>query len=251
MRNLFAFIPLILCHCWVLADEPDEKKDTTAALTRSVLGAAQPLGQDRFESPHYLEIADDDTRTTIINHGLPYHRKTGGRMCDSLLIVEGETRRRFRFSIAFERPYPLQAAWDAMCPAVVIPTDIGPPRCGTTGWFLQVDVPSVQLTRLTDLMDEPRSEAPSWESSEPTAVPSGSGFAVRLQETEGRQQSVALKCFRTPLSVRQRDFIGRTSGQPRIDGDLVRLSLSPFEITDVELRFDPPPAPSPTETMSD
>ena len=225
--------------------------DTTAALTRSVLGAAQPLGQDRFESPHYLEIADVDTRTTIINHGLPYHRKTGGRMCDSLLIVEGETRRRFRFSVAFERPYPLQAAWDAMCPAVVIPTDIGPPRCGTTGWFLQVDAPGVQLTRLTDLMDEPRSEAPSWESSEPTAVPSGSGFAVRLQETEGRQQSVALKCFRTPLSVRQRDFIGRTSGQPRIDGDMVRLSLSPFEITDVELRFDPPPAPNPTETMSD
>ena len=35
-------------------------------------------------------------------------------MCDSLLIVEGETRRRFRFSIAFEQPYPLQAALDAM-----------------------------------------------------------------------------------------------------------------------------------------
>ncbi len=225
--------------------------DTTAALTRSVLGAAQPLGQDRFESPHYLEIADDDTRTTIINHGLPYHRKTGARMCDSLLIVEGETRRRFQFSIAFERPYPLQAAWDAMCPAVVIPTEIGPPRCGTTGWFLQVDVPSVQLTRLTDLMDEPRSEAPSWESSEPTAVPSGSGFAVRLQETEGRQQSIAMRCFRTPLSVRQRDFTGRTSGQPRIEGDSVRLSLSPFEITDVEIRFDPPTVATPTETMSD
>jgi len=215
--------------------------DTTAALTRSVLGAAQPLGQDRFESPYYLEIADDDTRTTIINHGLSYHRKTGGRMCDSLLIVEGETRRHFRFSIAYERPYPLQAAWDAMCPVAVIPTDIGPPRCGTTGWFLQVDTPSVQLSRLTDLMDEPRSDAPSWESAEPPPLPSGNGFAVRLQETEGRQQSVALKCFRTPLSVRQRDFIGRTSGQPRIEGDSVRLSLSPFEITDVELRFDPTP----------
>ncbi|MBC7820356.1 MAG: hypothetical protein IAG10_26020 [Planctomycetaceae bacterium] len=225
--------------------------DSTAALTRSVLGAAQPHGQDRFESPHYLEIADDDTRTTIITHGLPYHRKTDRRMCDSILIVEDESRRRFRFSVAFECPYPMQAALDAMNSAVVIPTEIGPPRCGATGWFLHVDAPNVQLTRLTDLMDEPRSEAPSWESLDPTAIPSGSGFAVRLQETEGRQQSVALKCFRTPLSVRQRDFIGRTSGQPRIDGDLVRLSLSPFEITDVELRFDPPHVPSPTELTSD
>lgn len=225
--------------------------DSTAALTRSVLGAAQPLGQDRFESPHYLEIADIDTRTTIIHHGLPYHRKTGRRMCDSLLIVEGETRRRFRFSVACERPYPLQAAWDAMSTAIVIPTELGPPRCGSTGWFLHVDAPNVQLTRLTDLMNEPRSEAPSWESSEPTVIPSGSGFAVRLQETEGRQQSVALSCFRTPLSVRQRDFTGRTVGQPRIAGDAVRLTLSPFEITELELRFDSPPVPSPTETTSD
>lgn len=225
--------------------------DSTAALTRSVLGTAQPVGQDRFESPHYIEIADDDTRTTIITHGLPFHRKIGRRMCDSLLIVEGETRRRFRFSIAFEEPFPLQAAIDSMTPTVVIPTEIGPPRCGTTGWFLHVDAPNVQLTRLTDLMDEPRTDAASWETAETISPSAGSGFAVRLQESEGRRQSVALRCFRAPLSVRLRDFTGRTTGQPRIDGDIVRLELSPFEIADLELRFDPPcvspepPAPTP------
>lgn len=224
--------------------------DSTAALTRSVLGTAQPVGQDRFESPHYIEIADDDTRTTIITHGLPFHRKIGRRMCDSLLIVEGETRRRFRFSIAFEQPYPLQAAIDSMTPAVLVPTEVGPPRCGTTGWFLHVDAPNVQLTRLTDLMDEPRTDAASWETLDSMSPPAGSGFAVRLQETEGRRQSVALRCFRTPLSARLRDFTGRTTGPARIDGDIVRLELSPFEIADLELRFDPPSVstepPSPT-----
>ncbi|MBM3970072.1 MAG: hypothetical protein FJ302_09445 [Planctomycetes bacterium] len=218
--------------------------DSTAALTRSVLGTAQPVGQDRFESPHYIEIADDDTRTTIITHGLPFHRKIGRRMCDSLLIVEGETRRRFRFSVAFEQPYPLQAAIDAMTPAVVIPTEIGPPRCGTTGWFLHVDAPNVQLSRLTDLMDEPRSDTAAWEVADSISKPVGSGYAVRLQETEGRRQSVAMRCFRTPLSVRLRDFTGRTTGHPRIDGDIVRMELSPFEISDLELRFDPPSVPS-------
>lgn len=214
--------------------------DTTAALTRSILGTAQPVGQDRFESPHFIEIADEDTRTTILTHGLPFHRKTGRRMCDSILVVEGETRRRFRFSVAFEQPYPLQAALDAMTPAVVIPTEIGPPRCGTTGWFLHVDAPNVQLTRLTDLMDEPRTDLAAWEASESLDPPTGSGFAVRLQETEGRQQSVALRCFRTPLSVRLRDFTGRTTGHPKIEGDVVQLALSPYEIADLELRFDPP-----------
>ena len=223
--------------------------DTTAALTRSILGTAQPVGQDRFESPHYIEIADEDTRTTILTHGLPFHRKTGRRMCDSILIVEGETRRQFKFSIAFEQPYPLQAALDAMTPAAVIPTEIGPPRCGTTGWFLHVDAPNVQLTRLTDLMDEPRTDAAAWESSDSTDPPTGSGFAVRLQETEGRQQSVSLRCFRTPLSVRLRDFTGRTTGHPKIVGDIVQLALSPYEIADLELRFDPPVS-APQEPIS-
>ena len=219
--------------------------DSTAVLTRSVLGAAQPIGHERFESPHYIEIADDDTRTTILTHGLPFHRTTGRRMCDSLLIVEGERCRRFRFSIGFEQPYPMQAALDATAPAFVMPTESGPPRCGSTGWFLHLDVPDVQLTRLTALMDEPRSDLPSWEVTEPSSVPSGNGFAVRLQETEGRRQSIALRCFRTPLTVRQRDFTGRTTGRPTIDGEIVRLDLSPFEITDLELRFDPPPVTVP------
>ena len=214
--------------------------DSTAVVTRSVLGAAQPIGHERFESPHYIEIADDDTRTTILTHGLPFHRKTGRRMADSLLVVEGETRRRFQFSIAFESKYPQQAALDAMTSLFVIPTENGPPRCGSTGWFLNVDAPNVQLSRLTDLMDEPRSEVASWEQTESVGSPTGSGFAVRLQETEGRRQSVALRCFRSPLQVRQRDFTGRTSAQPSIDGDIVRVELSPFEITDIELRFDPP-----------
>lgn len=224
--------------------------DSTAALTRSVLGTAQPVGQDRFESTHYIEIADDDTRTTVVTHGLPFHRKIGRRMCDSLLIVEGEARRQFRFSIAFEQPYPLQAALDAMTPAVVVPTDVGPPRCGATGWFLHVDAPNVQLSRLTDLLDEPRTDAAAWELSDSLVPPIGSGFAVRLQETEGRQQSVSLRCFRTPLSVRLRDFIGRTTSQPQIVGDVVQFTMSPFEIADLELRFDPPPVPADPSSLT-
>ncbi len=211
--------------------------DTTAALTRSVLGAAQPVGQDRFESPHYLEIADSDTRTTILMHGLPFHRKTGSRMCDSILICEGETRRRFRFSIAVESPYPLQAALSAMTPAAVTSTATGPPRSGSLGWFLHCDSPNVLLGRLTDLMSEPRTDIADWEQTNSDEPPVGSGFAVRLQETEGRRQSVAVRCFRTPTSARLRDFTGRTTAQAKITNDVVRCELAPFEIADLELRF--------------
>ena len=38
-----------------------------------------------------MEIASsDEERTTILPLGLPFHRKTGPRMLDSLLVVEGE-----------------------------------------------------------------------------------------------------------------------------------------------------------------
>ena len=87
-------------------------------------------------------------------------------------------------------------------------------------------------------MCEPRTDLADGEKLDSDEPPTGSGFAVRLQETEGRRQSVALRCFRTPTSARLRDFTGRTTGQATIDNDVVRCELAPFEIADLELRFD-------------
>ena len=89
--------------------------DSTATLTRSVLGGAHGVQWERFESPHFFEIATETQRTTLLFNGLPFHRKTGPRMLDSILIVAGETARRFRFGIAIDRDYPMQSALDASC----------------------------------------------------------------------------------------------------------------------------------------
>jgi alpha-mannosidase len=212
--------------------------DSTAALTRSVLQGAHGIEADRFESLDYLEIAEDEQRTTIVFFGLPFHRKTGMRMCDTLLVTPGETRRKFRFAIVVDVPYPLQAALDAMSPVAVVPTSGGPPSAGPSGWFFNVDAKNVQLIQVMDLLDEPRSRE-VWEPLGAPPVPQGEGFAVRLLETEGRARQVKLQCWRTPVSARKRDFLGRTISTAVIRDDAVLIDMGRYEIADVELRFGP------------
>lgn len=213
--------------------------DSTAVITRSLLQGAEAIGSERFESPDYIELATEDERTTILTLGLPFHRKTGPRMLDSLLIVEGEQERNFRFVVTLDSDYPQQSALDAMVPPSVIPTSGGPPASGQTGWLFHLDAKNVQLTRLSGLKARPVRRNDPWdEHIEPEPQDSlENGFCVRLQETEGRARNVRLRCFRTPVSARQRDFQGQTVTELTIDGDCIRIEMTAYEIVEVELRF--------------
>ena len=209
-----------------------------AALTRSVLGGAQTDWKDeRLESPLYLEIADENQRTTILTHGLPFHRKTGERMLDSILLVSGETHRKFRFTIAVDQPYPMQAALDALTPISVIPTTNGPPRAGNSGWFFHISGRNVQLMQLLELLENPVELTDAWDPLATQPSPTGPGLALRLLETEGRPVRVTLQCYRTPRSARQRDFQGRTITDLTIQGDAVHLDMVAHEIADIEFRW--------------
>ena len=182
--------------------------DSAATLTRSVLGGAHGLQFERFESPHFLEIATESQRITILNGGLPFHRKTGPRMVDSLLIVAGETERRFRFGMAIDADYPMQAAMDFLVPPTVVESAGGPPVAGTSGWLFHLNAKNVQILQFrpasrSELSDEAAVDI------ELTSVPATAfGFAVRLVETEGRQRPVRLECYRTPTRATRQDLPG-------------------------------------------
>src|SRR5262249_35909849 len=152
--------------------------DTTAAITRSLWQTAQPVGGERYESSDYLEIAEGQDRATIIPHGLPFHRRTGGRMLDSLLVVEGESRRKVPFTIAIDQAYPLQSSREATIAPIVIPTTSGPPRSGKTGWFYHLDAKHVQILSVGEMMEAREAEA--------NTASTTNGFSLRMIETEGR-----------------------------------------------------------------
>ena len=195
----------------------------SVAVSRSLFQTAHALGDEqRFESPHFIEIADDNDRTTIVTHGLPFHRKIGPRMVDTLLVTAGETRRRFRFDIAIDERYPMQTALDAMSPPFVM-------RCAKKpaipeAWLMHVSARNVIVLGIETL------DTVGEEAQPP-------GCIVRLLETEGRHRSFALKTFRSPMSARQRDFIGQTIQQCRVSGDETTVEIAPYEICDIELKF--------------
>ena len=70
----------------------------------------QPCTEKRFESPHYIEIADEKTSTTILTGGLAFHRRHEDRMLDTLLITRGERQRKFRLGIGVDLAHPLHEA---------------------------------------------------------------------------------------------------------------------------------------------
>ena len=199
--------------------------DSAAALTRSVQDFAFGFRGERFDSSDYLEIAEGELRTTLLFHGLPFHRKTGMRMLDTILITAGETKRRFRFDVAIDQSYPLVAAREAMTPVIVVPTETGPPRW-PTGWFFHLNAKNVQILGIRDASPKPEVDA-----EEPF------GFVVRLAETEGRARDVMLRCFRAPSSAKTQDFQGQTLNSLVIEDDTVKIPMHGYEIIDVELRF--------------
>ena len=64
--------------------------DDTAKLWRGAPELRERGEGKRLEAPLYVEVDEGDRRLAILTGGLPFHRRTDGRMLDSLLIVRGE-----------------------------------------------------------------------------------------------------------------------------------------------------------------
>jgi len=59
-----------------------------------------------LEAPQFLDLRSAGGRTVILPGGLPFHRRGGGRMLDTLLVVQGESARRFRLGSVSTSPTP-------------------------------------------------------------------------------------------------------------------------------------------------
>jgi len=198
-------------------------KNEDAAITKGVLQAAQPARGERIEAPDYIEIADETQRIALLTSGLPFHRLTGPRMLDTLLLVAGEPSGSRKMRIALDQPFPMQAAMSAMTPPVIVPVDRGPSSSGSSGWLFHVGAKNVVLLKILPLDVERLGETTG-------------GCVVRLLETEGLAKAFKLHAFRRPAKARQKDFTGQTISALGIDPDGgVIVEIAPFEVCEVEL----------------
>jgi alpha-mannosidase len=194
--------------------------DSTAMLRRTTLWAPEVTEVERPETPDALDITTRTQRTAILFGGLPYHRKQGGRMLDTLLVAGSETCRSFTLGVALDLEYPFHAAQDFVTPAVVIPTEDGPPAIGVVGWLARIDHQNVAISRV--------------EFSE-NAGDRGWGLVFHLIETAGQSGRCRLRLFRNPSWARQVDFLGETIVDLSVEGDGVQVDLTPHELARVEV----------------
>ena len=91
--------------------------DDSASLFASVNQTRQPVHKQRLEAPLYVDVETEAARTTILTGGLPFHRRVGSRMLDTLLVVRGEQERRFRLGVGIDLPQSLPEALSLLAPA--------------------------------------------------------------------------------------------------------------------------------------
>ena len=194
----------------------------SAAIARAVMDQTAGFRSERIESPDYVEISDSDHRFVIATHGRPWHRRSGPRMLDSLLIVEGETETAFQFTIEFDQSFPLRTATDAMSPPVTYITTGHRPVSNSAGWLVGLTARNVQLVRSDWL---------------PASPDHSEELSVILAETEG----VAVDCFirtaRQPMSAFAINGDQSEKYSLEVSDQGVRVPVTPFQIRGVLLQF--------------
>jgi alpha-mannosidase len=194
--------------------------DGLAELRRSVQQASYATELKRLEAPDFVEIVSDKSRTAILTGGLPYHQRIGSRMLDSLLIVRGETARRFRLGIAIENPYPWRAADELTSPSPVV-GGLHPRPGAEKGWLFHIDAKNVIATHWSPVVHGQ----------------SITGFRVRLQELAGRGTSVTLRSFRNVARARHIDLRGEAAENLSVEEDRIRFDLGGHELFELEANW--------------
>lgn len=192
-----------------------------AELYRSANLTRQPAKSKRFEAPLYVEIDDTGIHTAILSGGLPFHRRYGRRMLDTLLVVAGERCRRFQLGIGVELKTPLHDALSFVTPVPSLVQTAAAPAPVTSGWLFHLDARNVTATHW-----EPLFEAGA-----------NVGFRVRLLETQGRQVNVGLQSFRAIRSARKLNFQGDQLTECPIEKEAIRVQLTAHEWAQIEARW--------------
>ena len=187
--------------------------DQAAVLSRGIHAGRHPTDAKRIEAPEYIDIAAPRGRTTILTRGLPFHRRSATRIIDSLLVVRGETARRFQLAIGIDLANPAAAAAELLAPQTAWQQTMRPPAGPAAGWLFHVDARQVLATH--------------WAPLGPADGPEDSGggpcgFSLRAARDERR--SGACHGARLPAAGHRpqsglpRPAVGRSGGGGRPPG---------------------------------
>jgi hypothetical protein len=194
-------------------------RDPQTRVSKSVHATLLSSSHTRPETPGFIELDMPQGRTAIFSRGLPFWQRHGQRMIDTLLLVEGETVREFDLAVSVDDELPHLTEQDLNTPALVVPTEKGPPTAGTSSWLFFLDAPSVRIESIG--IDTERVDS----------------VIVHLVETFGYATEALLQCPRTPTAAALVDAWGEVRRALTLRDDGVNLHLGCYESQYVRVSF--------------
>lgn len=194
--------------------------DEMAVLWQSANMTRQQTRANRIESPMYVDI-ESNNKTSIIAGGLPYHRRVGYRMLDTLLIVPGESARTFQLGVAVDVPQSLRAAYHFLVDPCTLHTECPVPSEGQPKWLYHIDARNIVVTHWTSIDDDQQCV----------------GIRLRMLETEGRSARVKLRAFRPLTSGKKLNFLDGQMATCFVESQALQVDMAPHEWSTIEARW--------------
>lgn len=166
----------------------------------------------RIEAPLGVIIDEGDRKLQVCSYGLPAHRRIGTKELDTLLIVRGESQRKFRLAYGFDVPSPARSARQHLLPAIAVPVKPFANEPGR-GWLLDIDSRSTIISR--------------------AAVVDSNTIELVIVESSGKPSKARISMFRDILSAKRKN----TTDECELNEGAAIIRLSGHEVTTIQLKL--------------
>jgi alpha-mannosidase len=141
-------------------------------------------------------------------------------MLDTLLVVGGETCRRFRIRLVLDLQHPYQGILDTVMPCLAASNEVAKPARGGRASLIEIDHAAVALTHL---------------GIEPAEGERPERLVVDLLETSATAARVKIRLPFRPATASHVDFQGEAPYELSVEGDVVTIDLTPNELARIEI----------------
>lgn len=199
-----------ICSRLAWSDEP-------LGCYRGLHDTQQPVRLEKFLAPAYLLIDNGHLPLTLLCDGLPWHRRSGLRVLDSLLVVAAESARQFRFGIGVGLDSPQHTAAQRGSLPLTFPSAA---RVPAQQWLFHL------AARNLCVVDS----WPTWDSAA-----RNSGAVLRIRESLGKSGQATLYAPRKLKGARLLDLVGNPLEALTVTDDQVVLEYHGYKLFTLQL----------------
>ena len=167
-----------------------------------------------LHSPKLIDLRNEKGSLTFFSEGLPFHRHSGNRQLDTLLIVKGESHRQFRLGVGVNETNPALLSYDFLLSqnGFAFPASCQPKT--PSSWLFLIESKNVIALHWEPVLETDKLI----------------GYMVYLQETEGRRAHFALRSFLPPKRAAAMNLQGKELKTFKINTDAVLIDMHAYEL---------------------